>query len=95
MAKVLIELPDGTEVEIDGALLKGYKEEAFEILAAEAKAKKDFKDAIELQAEGLGLSKKYLSKYLKTAYKQQTKEASALAGMYEAMDGVTGSEQAE
>lgn len=90
MSKVQIELPDGNEVEIDGELLKGYKEEAFTILCNEAVAKKAFKDAVELQAEALGIPKKYLSKYLKVAYKQQQKETSKVADMIAAMDEATG-----
>jgi hypothetical protein len=95
MSKVQIELPDGNEIEIDGELLKGYKEEAFEILSAEAKAKADFKNAVELQAEGLGISKKYLTKYLKVAFKQQQKETSAVAEMIAKMDEATQTSDSE
>lgn len=83
-----IETPDGP-VEIDVELLKGYRLEAFEILGREAKAKADFKEAIEAQAEALGIEKKYLSKYIKVSFKQQAKEQQALGDMFAALDEAT------
>lgn len=88
MTKVLIETPEGT-VELDVAALKVYKNEAFTILGEEAKAKKDFKEAMEAQAEALGIGKKEWSKYIKTAFKEQTKEQSVLGELFAQLDEAT------
>jgi predicted solute-binding protein len=86
--KTAIEI-DGQMVEIDGELLKGYRDEAFEILRKEQEAKQDFKAAMEAQAETLGIPKKLLTKYLKAAYKAKTKEARALGTLFEQLDEAT------
>ena len=83
--KVAIEI-DGETVELDAELLKGYKDEAFEILRKEQEAKQDFKAAMEAQAETLGISKKVLTKWLKAAYKAKTKEAKELGTVFEQLD---------
>jgi Fe-S cluster assembly ATPase SufC len=88
MSKVQIEI-DGEAVEIDGELLKEYREESFEFLRKEAEAKRDFKDAVEAQAETLGIDKKILTKYLKSAFKAKTKEQSELGKVFEALDEVS------
>lgn len=88
MSKVNIEI-SGETVELDAELLKGYRDEAFEILRKEAEAKRDFKDAMELQAEALGISKKLLTKYLKASYKAKTKEARELGDLFTALDEAT------
>lgn len=85
MSKVSIEI-NGETLELDAELLKGYRDEAFEILGKEAEAKRDFKDAMEAQAEALGISKKLLTKYLKASYKAKTKEASELGTAFAALD---------
>lgn len=83
---VNIELPDGTTVEVDSAVLIGYRDECFEFLREEADQKRNFKDAIEAQAETLGIDKKYLGKWIKQAFKAKTKETSALGELFSALD---------
>lgn len=87
--KISIETPEGDTIQIDAEVARGYKQEAFEILGREANAKSDFKEAIELQAEGLGIEKKYWSKYVKTSFKQAVKEQSAQAELFAALDDAT------
>ena len=85
---VTIETPDGV-IELDADLLNGYRTEAFEFLRDEAEAKRDFKDAVEAQAETLGISKKLLTKYLKASFKAKTKEARELGDLFTQLDEAT------
>lgn len=86
MSQVTIEI-GGESVELDAELLKGYRDEAFEILGKEAEAKADFKKAMEAQAEGLSIDKKVWQKYVKSAFKAKTREARELGEAFAALDG--------
>lgn len=88
MSKVQIEI-DGQEVEIDGELLREYRNEAFDILSDEAEAKAAFKKAMEAQAETLSIPKKLLTKYIKAAFKAKTKEARELGSLFGQLDAAT------
>ncbi len=83
---VTVEMPDGLSVELDVDLLKAYVEESFGYLKAEAEAKNQFKEAVEMQCETLGIDKKVYSKYIKAAFKQKTKETSVLGETFAALD---------
>ena len=85
----IIEMPNGESVELDIELFKGYRDESFAFLKAEAEAKRDFKDAVEAQAETLGIDKKILTKYFKAAFKMKTKETSTLGETFAALDEAT------
>jgi hypothetical protein len=85
---VTIETPDGV-IELDADLLNGYRTEAFEFLREEAEQKRNFKDAVEAQAETLGISKKLLTKYLKASFKAKTKEARELGDLFTQLDEAT------
>lgn len=91
MSKVVVEI-GGTSIELDAELLKEYKKEAFGYLEAEANSKSDFKNAIEAQAETLGIDKKILTKYIKSAFKDATKEQSELGEIFAALDDATGAD---
>jgi hypothetical protein len=86
MSKIAIEVAEGETIEIDAEVAKGYRTEAFEILKKEVTEKKNFKDAMELQAEGLGIEKPLWQKYIKSAFKTQIKEQQALADSFAALD---------
>lgn len=89
MSTVTIEMPDGETIELDADLLREYREESFGYLKKEAEAKAEFKDAIEAQAETLGIDKKFLAKYIKASYKAKTNEAKALGELFTALDDAT------
>lgn len=89
MSKVAIENIDGTTVEIDVEQFKAYQTEAFEYLREEAVQKNNFKESVETIAETVKLDKKVLTKYFKSKFKEQTKEASALGELFAALDDAT------
>lgn len=86
---VIIENIDGTSVEIDVELFKEYQTRAFEFLREEAVQKNNFKEEVETMADTVKLDKKVLTKYLKAKFKEQTKEASALGNLFDALDDAT------
>lgn len=88
MSKVQIEI-NGEVLELDARVLRGYRDEAFEFLREEAEQKANFKDAIEAQSEALGIDKKLWGKYVKSAAKAKTKEASELGTAFAALDEAT------
>ena len=89
MTKVTVAMPDGVSIELDADLLREYREEAFGYLKKEAVAKSEFKDAMEAQAETLGIEKSLLTKYIKACYKAKTNEAKELGELFAALDDAT------
>ena len=80
---------------IRGDLLKEYRQRAFEALDAEAEAKQNFKDEVEALADGADSTtiegkklQKILGAYLKSAYKEKTKEAAELGEIFGSLDSV-------
>lgn len=88
MSEVAIEIGSNT-VEVNVEVFKGYQEEVFGYLNAEAEAKKNFKEAVETVAETTGIDKKVLTKYFKAKYKAKTKEQSELGEVFAALDEAT------
>jgi uncharacterized protein (UPF0335 family) len=85
MTTIAIQTTEGT-VNVNAELLRTYYTEASELLKNEADAKEQFKDAIEAQAEALGVDKKVLTKYFKARFKEATKEASQQGKVFEQLD---------
>lgn len=89
MAKVAIANTDGSTVEVDVELFKGYQQEAFSYLEEEAAQKEKLKEVIETLAETTGLDKKVLTKYIKQKFKDATKEQTVLGEFFAALDDAT------
>lgn len=87
MTKQTIVGPDGEQVEIDAALFKASVEEAFEYLREIDNHKESLKEAIGTLAETTGLTKGYVSKYIKASYKSETEAAKLLGDSFASLDG--------
>jgi hypothetical protein len=83
--KPTVKIGDKT-YEFDAEALGEYKDEAFKYLEAEARAKEDFKGSIDSAAEATGLPKKFISKYLKKKFKDETKAAKQEGDAFAAVD---------
>lgn len=86
MTKQTIVGPDGEHVEIDAALFKESRERAFDFLREEAEQKGNFKDEVETIAETTGLTKGFVSKYLKAKFKDETEAAKQLGDSFASLD---------
>lgn len=83
--QVGIPTPEGVK-NVDPELLKGYRDEAFNHLNAEADAKEKFKEVVETVSETTGLKKPLISKWLKTHFKAKIAAMRAEADAVEALD---------
>ena len=87
--QVGIPTPDGVK-NVDPALLKGWKSEAFEYLREEASAKEGLKEVVETASETTGVPKALLNKWFKASFKAETKKQSEIAESFEALDEAVG-----
>lgn len=76
----------GVTVNVDPKMLRAYKRESFDFLTEEANAKASFKKAVETMSETFGIEKGVLSKWLKAAFKAETKKTTELAQAFEQLD---------
>lgn len=86
MSKTINIEVNGTMVEIDGELFKGYRQEAFEHLDNKSEAEARFKEVVETVAETTGLKKGVVSKFLKTSYDAKLKELKDQAELFGAIE---------
>lgn len=86
MTKQTIIGPDGEHVEIDAALFKASKDEAFEYLREIDNHQTSFKEVVETVSETTGLTKGYVSKYFKASFKSETEKAKQLGDSFASLD---------
>lgn len=86
-SELLVGIPTefGTK-NVNPELLRGYRDEAFGYLRAEATAKDGFKEVIETVAETTDIPKGVLSKWFKARFKEETDKQKALAASFDALD---------
>lgn len=81
--------PDGEIIEVDAKLLRAQITEANGYYGEIDKQKDLLKDLIETIAEQTGLTKGFVSKYLKARYDTKTEEASLAGKAFQALDEAT------
>lgn len=79
---------NGVSVTIDSAVFMGYVQESNRILDEIEELKKDFKEVVDAVVESTKLEKKHVNKYLKSKFKQKTKEPKAEGELFEALDEI-------
>lgn len=73
---------------IDSRVFTGYYQESHRILDQIRELTLDYKELVETIAETTKLDKKVVSKYFKSKFKEQTKEAKVLGDMFEKLDEI-------
>lgn len=70
--------------------LKAYKAEAFRTLRAEAQAKTEYKDIVEVVAEATGLEKRVVRKLYKSVFNAKVKELASEAETLSHLNDIIG-----
>jgi hypothetical protein len=76
------------EFVLDAELFRQYKDQAFEALEAQRKAKKELKDTVDVVAEVTGLKKGLVSKFFKSLYELKMDAAREEVESLEALKAV-------
>lgn len=83
---IAIQNEEGETVNVDPELLRQYKEEAFEHLVAEKKAKTLYKEVLDAMADTVKLKKGVLNKWLKAKFKDETNKQKQIAEQFDSLD---------